>query len=188
MQVHGIAGTYVSRKNLKEQFGRIARRADFLYTDQQGIGIGILTADCLPIVFSDCDNRMVCVVHAGLRGTMQKIAVKALACLQKRFGVNLSNLRIFFGPSAKDCCYEVGKEVCTQLSREGQRYALALHKRDNSYFLSLPLLNTLQLLQEGIKESQINTIANECTICNVAFCSYRRSKTSLRQATIALLR
>src|SRR5438477_544569 len=75
----------------------------------KNLGIGILTADCLPIIFYDPYNNIISIAHAGWRGTMQNIAIKVIETMRNSFKSKPENIEVFFGPSAKDCCYEVGE-------------------------------------------------------------------------------
>ena len=83
---------------------------DFLITAQQHIGIGVMTADCLPIALYDTKNHAAAVVHAGWRGSAERIAQEAVKMMQSSCGSHVQDLKIFFGPSAKVCCYQVNEE------------------------------------------------------------------------------
>jgi len=176
-QVHGINGFCVktSSKSLELR----ERDGDFLVTKERGVAIGVLTADCLPIVLFDKKNCGVGVVHAGWRGSVKNISLKALEMMQKEFGTNPADVIAYFGPSARVCCYEVGRDF--EVS--------ALCERGNKFFFDNTNFNYLQLLEAGVLEENIEKKYNLCTICSELYHSYRRDRDrSGRQATVVVLR
>lgn len=89
------------------------RRGDASTTNQPGLLLGVQTADCVPILIADPKNRAVTAVHAGWRGTLQRIAAKSVGRMQMAFGSRPSDLLAALGPAIGGCCYEVGVEVAT---------------------------------------------------------------------------
>jgi len=73
--------------------------------------LGIQTADCVPILLLDPKKRAVAAVHAGWRGTLQRIAEKTIGRLKMEFKTDPSDLLAAIGPAIGGCCYEVGTEV-----------------------------------------------------------------------------
>ena len=57
---------------------------DALMTNEAGVCIGVSTADCIPVLLYDPIRRASCAIHAGWRGTVQRIAEKAMRLLRKR--------------------------------------------------------------------------------------------------------
>jgi polyphenol oxidase len=188
-QVHGTNGKIFTDKSKLEQGLTIfPENGDFIITNLKNVGIGVLTADCLPVVFYDSEKNVAAVAHAGWRGTVAKINEKVIRLMQEKFGTKLENLKIFFGPCAKSCCYQVQEEFL-QDSEISKFSADVILKKNNSLFFDLPKLAKLQLLNLGIKEKQIDTSYNLCTICFSNFHSYRRDKeNSGRQATVIYLK
>jgi YfiH family protein len=89
-------------------------QGDASVTNRPGLLLGVQTADCVPILLVDPKKRAVAAVHAGWRGTFQRIVVKAIGQMQMQFKSNPSDLLAAIGPSIGGCCYEVGTEVATQ--------------------------------------------------------------------------
>jgi YfiH family protein len=89
-------------------------RGDASITNRPGLLLGAQTADCVPILLVDPKKRAVAAIHAGWRGTLARIAVKAIGQMQMHFGTNTADLLAAIGPSIGGCCYEVGTEVATQ--------------------------------------------------------------------------
>jgi YfiH family protein len=73
--------------------------------------LGIQTADCVPILLVDPKNHAVAAVHAGWRGTLQRIVEKTIGRMVMQFGTRPGNLLAAIGPAIGGCCYEVGTEV-----------------------------------------------------------------------------
>jgi YfiH family protein len=89
-------------------------RGDASATNRPGLLLGVQTADCVPILLVDPKKRAVAAVHAGWRGTLQRIVVKAIGQMQMHFKTKPADLLAAIGPSIGGCCYEVGTEVATQ--------------------------------------------------------------------------
>ncbi len=73
--------------------------------------LGIQTADCVPILLLDPKKRAVAAVHAGWRGTLQRIVAKTIGRMKMEFKTAPSDLLAAVGPAIGGCCYEVGTEV-----------------------------------------------------------------------------
>src|SRR5579864_683250 len=86
-------------------------RADASVTNRPGLLLAVQTADCVPILLVDPRNRAVAAVHAGWRGTLQRIVTKAIGRMQMQFGSRAADLLAAIGPAIGGCCYEVGTEV-----------------------------------------------------------------------------
>lgn len=89
-------------------------RGDALITAAPGLLLGVQTADCVPILLADARRRVAAAVHAGWRGTLQRIVTKTLGRMRMEFGTRSAEVRAAFGPGIGGCCYEVGHEVVQQ--------------------------------------------------------------------------
>jgi polyphenol oxidase len=144
---------------------------DALVTTMPNVFLAIAVADCVPIAMFDPKTNAIAAVHAGWRGTAGKIVKKTIAKLLVQCESRPSDLRVFIGPSAGKCCYEVGEEVAVQFPPE-----LATSTGDGKYMLDVKEANRQQLLQCGVPEHQIE-VSGACTISLPAqFHSFRRDK------------
>jgi YfiH family protein len=84
---------------------------DGLVTSHPEILLGVLTADCLPVILADTKRRAVGVFHAGWRGTVKRIVEKGVGEMRKHFGSRPGDLKAAIGPGIRGCCYQVGTEV-----------------------------------------------------------------------------
>jgi YfiH family protein len=89
-------------------------QGDASITNRPGLLLGVQTADCVPILLVDPKERVAAAVHAGWRGTLARIVVKAIGRMQMQFESKPADLLAAIGPSIGGCCYEVGTEVATQ--------------------------------------------------------------------------
>jgi YfiH family protein len=94
--------------------GLPAVAGDASITNRPGVLLGVQIADCVPILLVDTKKRAVAAIHAGWRGTLARIAAKAVGQMQMHFGTKPADLLAAIGPSIGGCCYEVGTEVATQ--------------------------------------------------------------------------
>ncbi len=83
--------------------------ADAMVTATPGIGLGILTADCQPVLFHDPRAGVVGAAHAGWRGTRDGVLEATLAAMQA-LGARLSDVQVAIGPTISQAAYEVGPE------------------------------------------------------------------------------
>jgi YfiH family protein len=93
-------------------------RGDASATNRPGLLLGVQTADCVPILLVDPRRRAVAAIHAGWRGTLQRIVVKVIGKMQMQFATNSSDLLAAIGPAIGGCCYEVGTEVAIQFQSQ----------------------------------------------------------------------
>lgn len=181
-QTHGVDGFIV-----KTNTPAFDVDGDFLITANTNIGLGVMTADCLPIMIYDAKHHVAAAVHAGWRGSVAGIVQITIERMQKEFATRISDLQIFFGPSAKPCCYVVQPDFANNFVQEKIKNAI-LSMRDNQLYCDVPLLNCLQLEALNVPRKSIYLDYNICTICNHDFFSARRpDETVGRQMTIIAL-
>ncbi|MBN2768394.1 MAG: peptidoglycan editing factor PgeF [Campylobacterales bacterium] len=143
---------------------------DALITDKKELLLGILSADCLPILLFDPKKEVVAAIHAGWAGTHKKIAQKTLLKMTEHFSSNPKDIIAQFAPCIAPCCYEVG----TEFKERFKEYRGALEKRANKLYLDIPLINNLQLQEVGVLKENIHQ-SDICTACeNERFFSYRK--------------
>jgi YfiH family protein len=83
---------------------------DALVTDQPGLGLGVLVADCVPVLLADPDARVVGVAHAGRQGLLDGVVGAALEALVAQ-GAHAERVRAVVGPAACGRCYEVPEQM-----------------------------------------------------------------------------
>lgn len=161
---------------------------DFLITDVPLVGIGVMTADCLPIVMYDNVNNVIAIAHAGWQGSVNGVARNAVERMCEIYGSEPEHIRVFFGPSAKVCCYTVTNDFLRNLEKFSE-VDRVIQRHDGKNFFDLPLFNKLQLESIGIKKEAFRLEYNICTICDKKFFSFRRQgQKAGRQMTVVSLK
>jgi polyphenol oxidase len=102
--------------------------ADALVTNIPGASLGILTADCTPILLADAEAGVIGAAHAGWRGAVTGIAEATVAAMEK-LGADPGRIVAAIGPTISEANYEVGPEWAAELLK---------HHRDASNRLSKP--------------------------------------------------
>ena len=134
---------------------------DALMTNEAGVCIGVSTADCIPVLLYDPIRRASCAIHAGWRGTVQRIVEKAVARMTEVFGSDPKNLIAQIGPGIHLESFEVGDEVYQTFEKEGFPMEL-ISKKYEKWHIDLPECNRLQLVAAGIPETHI-AVSPICT-------------------------
>ncbi|QQR48835.1 peptidoglycan editing factor PgeF [bacterium] len=175
-QTHGIEGMAIDASiHLPERVMLKPQDGDFLVTDQVGVGLAILTADCMPLVVCDPVRRVVGIAHAGWKGTIAGIVSRLVERMQHDFGCQLAQLQFYLGPSAKTCCYEVQSDFLSHLQNFPNPSQFLL-ERDGRLFFDKAACNISQLLAVGISQQNIDSTNLICTMCDDRFYSFRRQK------------
>jgi len=145
---------------------------DALITQEKNVILCILTADCVPILLYDPENKVVAAVHAGWKGSKAGIVSKTVQKMQDTFGSKAEKIIAGVAPSIGGCCYEVDEEVAKHFFEIPESFS----KRGNKYMLDLPYINKYQLLGSGLKEENIE-MSGVCTACDVEkYFSYRKEQ------------
>ncbi len=159
--------------------------ADGLMTDMPGGLIGVLTADCIPVLVVDPEHRAVAAFHAGWRGTVERIVELGVGRMREVFGTDPATALAAIGPGIGVCCYTVGDEV---RQRFGERFEYAEElftlpeagtdsdgAGSGGMRLDLTEANRRQLMGAGLKADSIAVVGG-CTSCQPErFFSHRAS-------------
>lgn len=149
--------------------------ADALVTRRPGVLLSSYYADCVPLFFLDPVRRVVALAHAGWRGTVAGIAAATVARMQEQCQCRAADLLVGIGPAIGPCCYEVDARVqrAVQAVCPPGWPAPCRPGRPGRWWLDLPELNRLLLIETGVQAEHI-TKAGYCTACSRdMFFSYR---------------
>jgi len=186
-QVHRAEGLVVQSKAEAEKIEPFSVEGDFIITNVAHVGIGIMTADCLPIILFDKRNQVVAVIHAGWRGSAGNIVGMAFKKMKETYNTEVEDVTVIFGPSAKVCCYKVGDDFIEQLG-EFEFLDRVVQRRSDGLYFDLPAFNVIMLEELGFKKEAFKLGYNDCTVCNPSFHSVRRQKDgSGRNMTVVCL-
>jgi hypothetical protein len=148
--------------------------ADAMVTRRPGMALGVLTADCTPILFADRKGRAVGVAHAGWKGALGGILEAAVAAFDSQ-GVRVTDLNAAIGPTIGQANYEVGPEFFDRFlveDPENKRF-FAASSRNSHHLFDLPGYVKTKLEALGLAEIE------DLGLCTYAdeehFFSYRRA-------------
>jgi YfiH family protein len=174
-QVHGTVVRVVGEESAGAGFGDPAAAlssVDGLVTDQRGLALWLVFADCVPILAFDPDRPAVGIAHAGWRGTAGRIAAALVATMTSTFGSRPERLRVAIGPCIGPCCYAVGEEVVAAVTAavsDPSRVLVA----STPCRLDLGEANRQILVAAGVTPAHI-ALSGQCTACRVdEFYSHR---------------
>ncbi len=180
-QVHGVGCVRLESAHQKGLEG------DCLWTDQAGLAVAVVTADCVPILLARRDGSKAAAIHAGWRGTRAHILSKFFEIVRAQ-GDEPSQWVAATGPSIGPCCYEVSEELAGDFKRDFPEIsALAVPRFRH---LDLPAINEAELRRLGVFEVDL---LRACTKCSVSasgaplFHSYRREGGGTRQYSVIAL-
>lgn len=148
-------------------------RADAAVTDRPGVALGILTADCAPVLFHDPEAGVVGAAHAGWRGALDGVLEATLAAMEG-LGAEVARVRAVVGPTISQRAYEVGPEFLDRFLTEEAGYErfFAPGRGDRLRF-DLPGFALARLRAAGVADAEW---IGACTHSEPdRFFSYRRS-------------
>lgn len=135
------------------------------------VGVGIITADCVPVLLCFPDSGCVCAVHAGWRGTSLRAVGDCVGAVCEKYSLKPQDAVAVIGPAIWGCCYEVRDDVASQfVSRFSGEEDWLLEKGDGKFLLDLVELNRIELCDAGVRQVEIMDL---CTCCQ-GLPSYRR--------------
>ena len=184
-----------------------APQGDALITRERGVLLVVQTADCIPILLADPKCQVIAAIHSGWRGTVRRIAAKALGRMQMEFGTEPEDVIVALGSGIGQSCYEVGTEVAAEFHAqfpnarewfEGPFDQLADSDSDPNWLpwltmkppghappsprvhLDLIAANRAILEEAGIPQRNISS-SGLCTACRSdLFFSFRKERTTGR--------
>lgn len=162
-QVHGI--------RVLEASGERPEADGFLAT-APGRVVGVVTADCVPVLLVARGTRLAAAVHAGWRGAAGGVLEAAVREMVAR-GADASRIEAAIGPAVGACCYEVGGDVRDAfVARTDETTSAAWAGPERGkYHLDLRRAVSLLLAAAGVRST---TVLGPCTACTPSYCSYRR--------------
>jgi hypothetical protein len=148
-------------------------RADALVTATPGVLLGVLTADCMPVLFADAAAGVIGAAHAGWRGALDGVIEATLAAME-RLGARVERTVAVIGPTISQAAYEVGPEFVERFRDDDP---------DNARFFAggtagralfdLPAFGLARLRAAGVARA---AWTRHCTYSDPdRFYSYRRS-------------
>jgi len=148
-------------------------KGDAMVTATPGIALGILTADCQPVLFADAEAGVIGAAHAGWKGAIGGVLEATLDAMEE-LGAHRDNITAIIGPSISQRAYEVGPEFLDMFldaDPENSRFFAA--GQDDRVQFDLPSYGLHRLRSAGVGQAEWT---RHCTYSDPErFYSYRRS-------------
>ena len=140
---------YYLKKNPKKRL-----KGDGILTNHKQLALGILTADCAPILFYDPKKKIIGAAHAGWKGAYKRITKKIINFYLKN-GSNLKDIYIVIGPCISQKNYEVKNDFKKKFVKQNSNNKKYFKSKANKIFFSLKDYIAGQLKEFGIKNIEI---------------------------------
>ena len=148
-QVHSNKFIFI-KKNFKMNKKRL--KADAIITNQKNLPIGILTADCVPILIYDNSSMMIAAIHAGWKGAFKGIINKVINFMIKK-GCKRKNIHAVIGPSISQQSYNVKRDFFRRFIKKDKKNKIFFKKIKNVTYFNLP-----KYVKSQLKFNKISSI------------------------------
>jgi YfiH family protein len=175
-QVHGREVFVIRRGDAVASEQEERPEADAIVSNQPGLVLAVMVADCVPMLLADTRHGAAAAVHAGWRGTCARVAEAAVSTMHDAFGSRPDDLVAAIGPSIGPEDYEVGEALMTAFLDAGhsraevQRWFSVAGEKPH---LDLWTANREQLLAAGVRADRLHTCGLSTLNHREAFHSYR---------------
>ena len=166
--INAVHGNTILRVGWKESGLGIYRdeklpECDGILTDEVGLPIASIHADCVPIALFDKRNRAVCVIHAGWHGVLSNIMKSAVDKMKDEFNSFESDILISIGPMIEKCCFEVSKDLSLSFldKFDCKKHIVSYGEKDH---IDLKGIIVDEFLNNGVRSENI-CAADICTCC-----------------------
>ena len=150
-QIHS-SKFYFINKNYK--FKKKKLNGDALITNVKKIALGVVVADCVPVLIYDKNLKIISAIHAGWKGVYKEIIKKVVKFLIKK-GSNTKNLVAVIGPSISEKSYEVQKDFKDKFLKKDKQSKFFFKIRKNKTYFGLNKYVYYHLKKLGIKNLEI---------------------------------
>ena len=136
-QTHSSKVIRITKNNLDKNI-----EADGMITSLNNVVLGILTADCAPVIIYDDKNKFICNLHSGWKGSLNNISQKAIKLFDK-YQIKRKNWTAIVGPCLGVKNYEVDKNFQKKFMKKNIKYAkfFRYKNKKKNYFNIIELIN-----------------------------------------------
>jgi YfiH family protein len=149
-------------------------KADALVTKAKGLALGILTADCAPVLFADAEAGIVAAAHAGWRGAVSGVLEATIATM-RREGAALQRIKAAIGPCIGAASYEVGPEFPAPFLAQDPTYARFFRPAAREQHFLFDLGGYVRARLEGAGLIAIEATGGDTAADAARFFSWRRT-------------
>ncbi len=167
-QIHSNQVCHIKRGMPKDY-----RKGDALVTNEPGLALSVLGADCAPLLFADPVNQVIAAAHSGWKGAMEGIVDATLEAMIK-LGAEREHIKAAIGPAIQRASYQVQPDFVTNLKKyPGIEVAPFICETNDLVYFDLPAFIRAGFSNSGIENVEVmhhDTFANPGQ-----FFSYRRA-------------
>jgi YfiH family protein len=169
-QIHSNKFYYIDKKS---NTNNKRFEGDAIITNKSNTPIGVLTADCAPLLIYDKKNKIIAAIHAGWKGAYKGIVKKVITFIIKK-GSSVDNITAVIGPCISVKNYEVKEDLIKKFIKKDTKSKFFFKKIRNKNYFNLNKYISYQLKSLGIKK--IDIINKDTFNIKNNFFSARRSK------------
>ena len=148
-------------------------KADAMVTDKPNIALGILTADCVPVLFADSKGKVIGAAHAGWKGAFAGV-LQATVKSMEALGAPVSSIHAAIGPAIAQRSYEVSAPFYqTFLEKDADYARYFISAKEEHYRFDLKGFVHDILVKAGL--THINLLENDTYLEEDNFFSFRRT-------------
>jgi YfiH family protein len=154
---------------------------DAVVTATPGLVLGVLAADCVPVLLADHVTGVVAAVHAGREGVRRGVLPAALSAMAS-LGARARHVSALLGPAVCGSCYEVPEDMQADVARVAPAAAVRTRR-------GTPGLDLRAGLEEMLRRAGVTEVVHDprCTVEDRTLFSHRRDGVTGRQAGIVWL-
>ncbi len=150
-----------------------APKADGLVTDRPGVVLGVMAADCAPVLLADADAGVIGAAHAGWKGALGGVADTTIAAMEK-LGARRERIKVAVGPCIGPGSYEVGPEFPAPFLAQDEANAAFFRAatRAGHFMFDLPGYLVHRIARNGVA---VAATGHDTLSAPEDFFSYRRN-------------
>lgn len=158
---------------------------DGMVTNEKGLMICTVEADCVPVLMLDPTKKVIANVHSGWRGTAGRISANAVKMMQKEYGTKPKDILVCIGPHNCSKCYEVTEEIIPEFDGF-DKGKIFTDKGNGKYLLNMSEAICETLYEAGVPKENIEDL-RICTQEDTRFSSWRRDKDKKSRILTAIM-
>ena len=132
-QIHSNKFIFINKNYKKKR----KFKADAIITNQKKLPIGILTADCVPILICDKKKNIIAAIHAGWKGTYKNILTRVVKFMLKK-DCHIKDIHVAIGPCISQKNYNVKEDFFKKFIKKDKKNTKFFKKRKNLLYFDLP--------------------------------------------------
>ena len=149
LQIHSNKFCFINKKNYKKKI-----KCDAIITDRKKLPIGVLTADCAPLMVYDKNKKIIAVIHAGWKGAFRGIVKNVINFLLSK-GSNKKDIIAVIGPCISVKNYEIKKDFLKKILKQKKENQVFFKFNGEKIYFDLAKFIKNQLYRLGVKKVEV---------------------------------